>query len=118
MPDPPESLLKWAAFVLGEKASVVSVTGLHDGSSPWRLQVVSPDATTDAFLRTAVDPPRWQGGPIEGWEDEMGRKATDLAYWDALAALNTPADLDALDESFGRTDRRDAFLRAAVDQLV
>ncbi len=333
MPDPAESLLKWAAFALGEKASVVSVTGLHDGSSPWRLQVVSPDATTDAILRTAVDPPRWPGGPmarrklargvaalrvaeqhglaaprliacdldgdeagvpasletllpgnsgwpntptaagwrdagaaiarvhrvplqpqehlplrlwhvgidgfalqrrwatlyqasseadrpqvvaayrkfsgrpddakrilanvrstpllqladevvrhqgrprgeavflhgdvwpgnllwigdrcvglidwkeagvghpgvdlaylrfsaavhhgpdgpalvLEGWEDETGRKATDLAYWDALAALNTPTDLDALDESFGTTDRRDAFLRAAVEQLV
>ena len=357
MPDPPESLLKWAAFALGEEATVASVTGLHDGSSPWRLRVVSPDATTEAILRTSVDPPRrdgpmqrgklatgvaalrvaeqhglaaprliacdldgheagvpasletvlpgnsgwpeapsaagwrdagaaiarvhrvrlqpqehlplrawhvgvdgfalqrrwatlyqaasdderpevvaayrkcvasnlasllaqrtgqevalvdlevfgrpeaaakrmlanvrsspllhfadevvrrherprgepvflhgdvwpgnvlWNGdrcvglidwkeagvghpgvdlaylrlsaavhhgpdGPalvLEGWEDEMGRKATDLAYWDALAALNTPTDLDALDESFGRTDRRDAFLRAAVDQLV
>ena len=61
MADPPESLLKWAAFALGEEATVVSVTGLHDGSSPWRLQVVSPDATTEAILRTAVDPPRWDG---------------------------------------------------------
>ena len=50
MADPPESLLKWAAFALGEEATVVSVTGLHDGSSPWRLQVVSPDATTDPSL--------------------------------------------------------------------
>jgi hypothetical protein len=27
MADPPESLLKWAAFPLGEEATVVSVTG-------------------------------------------------------------------------------------------
>jgi aminoglycoside phosphotransferase (APT) family kinase protein len=64
MADPPESLLRWAAFALGEEASVVSVTGLHDGSSPWRLHVVGPDATTDAILRTAVDPPRWLDGPM------------------------------------------------------
>ena len=61
MADPPESLLKWAAFALGEEATVVSVTGLHHGSSPWRLHAVSPDATTEAILRTAVDPPRWDG---------------------------------------------------------
>src|SRR5687767_6455237 len=63
MADPPESLLTWAASALGEDATVVSVTGLHDGSSPWRLHVVSPDATTDAILRTSFDPPRWPGGP-------------------------------------------------------
>ena len=55
---------------------------------------------------------------LEGWEDEMGRKATDVAYWDAVAALNTRTDLDALDASFGTNERRDDFLRAAVDELV
>jgi len=59
MADPPESLLRWAASALGAEATVESVTGLHDGSSPWRLRVVSPDATTEAILRTSVDPPRW-----------------------------------------------------------
>ena len=55
---------------------------------------------------------------LQGWEDEMGRNASDVAYWDAVAALDTRSDLDALDASFGTTDRRDAFLRAAVDELV
>src|SRR3954447_10782481 len=64
MADPSESLLKWAAFALGEEATVESVTGLHGGSSPWRLHVVSPDATTEAILRTTFDPPRWPGGPM------------------------------------------------------
>jgi fructosamine-3-kinase len=63
MADPPESLLKWAASALGAEATVESVTGLHDGSSPWRLRVVGPAATTEAILRTSFDPPRWQGGP-------------------------------------------------------
>src|SRR2546423_11837025 len=61
MADRPESLLKWAASALGEEATVESVTGLHDGSSPWRLRVVGPDATTEAILRTSFDPPRWPG---------------------------------------------------------
>jgi aminoglycoside phosphotransferase (APT) family kinase protein len=55
---------------------------------------------------------------LEGWQDETGRKATDVAYWDALAALDTPANLDALDASFGTSERRDDFLRAALDQLA
>jgi aminoglycoside phosphotransferase (APT) family kinase protein len=55
---------------------------------------------------------------LEGWEGEMGRKATDVAYWDAHAALNTPANLDALEGSFGTNERRDDFLRAALDQLA
>lgn len=51
----------------------------------------------------------------EGWERERGRAATNLAYWDAVAALHTPADLD--DGEPALTARRDAFLRAALDRL-
>ena len=292
MADPPDSLLKWAAAAHGVDATVASVTGLHDGSSPWRLRVISPGATTEAILRTAFDPPRWPGGPmarhklargaaaltvaeqhglaaprliacdldgheaglpasletvlpgnsgwpktptaagwrdagaaiarvhrvplqpqehlplrsgrlpkslasvstpllqvadevvrrcerprgepvflhgdvwpgnllwigdrcvglidwkeacvgdpvsdlanlryhaalhhgadgavlvLEGWEGEIGRKATDVAYWDVVWALYSRDAVDVLDGSYGTTDRRDAFLRAAVDQLV
>jgi aminoglycoside phosphotransferase (APT) family kinase protein len=62
----------------------------------------------------------------EGWEREAGRPATHVAYWDAVAALNTPAVLDGWPghDDQGRpmdsarvTARRDAFLRAAIDRL-
>jgi aminoglycoside phosphotransferase (APT) family kinase protein len=63
---------------------------------------------------------------LEGWEHEAGRRATHVAYWDAVTALDTPAVLDGWP---GRTDngrpldaaavtaRRDAFLRAAIERL-
>src|SRR5438552_17879788 len=97
MPDPPESLLKWAAFALGEEATVVSVTGLHaaagwdgvvrgSGSSPWRLRVVSPDATTEAILRTLLDPPRWRGGPMARFKLARGAAALRIAEQHGLAA--------------------------------
>lgn len=43
-----------------------------------------------------------------GWQDAMGHPAEALAYWDAVAALNTPTDS-------GRS--RDAFLEAALRGL-
>src|SRR5205823_497488 len=59
---------------------------------------------------------------LQGWEDEIGRKATHVAYWDvvwALYASDAPGDvLTGPDWSHGTTDRRDAFLRAALDQLA
>lgn len=64
---------------------------------------------------------------LDGWQRESGRQATDVPYWDAVAALHTPADLDdwepGFDEQGNRlaapavTARRDAFLRAALDRL-
>ncbi|MGH2368846.1 MAG: phosphotransferase family protein [Chloroflexota bacterium] len=64
---------------------------------------------------------------LDGWQRESGRLATNLAYWDAVAALHTPADLDDWEPRFDEegnqlssaatTARRDAFLRAALDQL-
>jgi len=44
-----------------------------------------------------------------------------VAYWDAVWALYSRDAVDVLtgpDWSHGTTDRRDAFLRAAVDELV
>jgi aminoglycoside phosphotransferase (APT) family kinase protein len=46
-----------------------------------------------------------------GWERASGRRASDVAYWDAVAALNTPTRL--YDET--ATAGRDAFLRAALN---
>lgn len=64
---------------------------------------------------------------LRGWEAETGRPAANLAYWDAVSALNTPTVLwpgiPALDDE-GReldpsepTERRNHFLRTALDQL-
>lgn len=35
---------------------------------------------------------------LDGWERERGRAATDVPYWDAVAALHTPAELDDWEE--------------------
>jgi hypothetical protein len=63
-----------------------------------------------------------------GWQRQAGRAATAVPYWDAVAALNTPtaihdewlpgfaADGSRLDAA-AVTERREAFLRTALDQL-
>jgi aminoglycoside phosphotransferase (APT) family kinase protein len=51
-------------------------------------------------------------GIVEGWEQATGRSATNVAYWDVVAALNTSADLGSV-----ITERRDAFLRDALGRL-
>lgn len=65
---------------------------------------------------------------LEGWQRQAGRAAIAVPYWDAVAALNTPTvihgewlpgfagDGSPLDAA-AVTERRDAFLRIAVDQL-
>jgi aminoglycoside phosphotransferase (APT) family kinase protein len=55
---------------------------------------------------------------LEGWQQATGQEATRIAYWDLVAALNTPADLVRWAPGLpGATERRDAFLRAALDRL-
>lgn len=65
---------------------------------------------------------------LDGWQRESGREATDMPYWDAVAALHTPTDLQdwglpVFDEEGNqlgpgaRTERRDVFLRTALEQL-
>jgi aminoglycoside phosphotransferase (APT) family kinase protein len=66
---------------------------------------------------------------LAGWEAEAGRAASDVAYWDLVAALATPPDMvwfaEAISEQ-GRPDldqetvlrRRDLFLSLALDQLT
>ena len=93
--DAPDSLLRWAAAALGEEATVESVTGLHKGSSPWRLRVVGSDATTEAILRTSYDPPRWPGGPMALQKLATGAAALRVAEQHGLAAPRLIAcDLD------------------------
>jgi aminoglycoside phosphotransferase (APT) family kinase protein len=59
-----------------------------------------------------------------GWEETIGRQADAVAYWDAIAALYTPAELGALPAPTNRTisslevsQRRDAFLLDALNRL-
>jgi aminoglycoside phosphotransferase (APT) family kinase protein len=66
---------------------------------------------------------------LQGWEAEAGRPASDVPYWDAVAALASPPDMGWFPISMaaqGRPDltrevmleRRDAFLRAALRRLT
>jgi aminoglycoside phosphotransferase (APT) family kinase protein len=50
---------------------------------------------------------------LEGWERASGARADDIAYWDAVAALNTPTESYSPDTAH----RRDHFLRLALTQL-
>jgi len=66
---------------------------------------------------------------LTGWQREAGRPAESLAYWDAVAALSTPPDIDwftgAIIGMTGRPDltkellreRRDDFLADALERL-
>ena len=65
---------------------------------------------------------------LEGWQRQAGRAATAVPYWDAVAALNTPtvihgewlpgfADDGSPLDAAAVTERRDGFLRTALEQL-
>lgn len=69
------------------------------------------------------------GHILRGWEAEAGRPASDLSYWDVVAALASPPDMGWFPVSMaaqGRPDltrdvmvkRRDAFLDAALGRLA
>ena len=77
----------------------------------------------------------WCHGPdaaahvLRGWEAEAGRPASDVPYWDAVAALASPPDMGWFPVSMalqGRPDltsevmleRRAAFLGTALSQLA
>jgi Ser/Thr protein kinase RdoA (MazF antagonist) len=68
------------------------------------------------------------GDILRGWEAEAGRPASDVPYWDAVAALASPPDMGWFPESMGAQgrpdltrevmlERRDTFLAAALSQL-
>lgn len=53
---------------------------------------------------------------LSHWRQATGRHIDGLRYWDLTAALNTPADLTRWAPTLSNgTERRDAFLRAALD---
>jgi aminoglycoside phosphotransferase (APT) family kinase protein len=64
----------------------------------------------------------------QGWEEATGRPASDMPYWDVVAALSTPPDMGWFPAAIagqGRPDltqevllrRRDEFLRSALCRL-
>jgi len=74
------------------------------------------------FGRHAAEP------VLAGWEEASGEPAENLAYWDAVAALNQPGDMavfaPVIHDQARRdltaavlTERRDAFLQTALDRL-
>ena len=57
---------------------------------------------------------------LDGWERAAGTTAEDVAYWDAVAALNTPTEMDGwapFVDGPAATARRDAFLVSALKRL-
>jgi aminoglycoside phosphotransferase (APT) family kinase protein len=72
--------------------------------------------------------PAAAGEVLRGWENAAGRPATDVAYWDVVAGLCTPPDMDWFVGAIagqGRADltrevlldRRDRFLADALRRL-
>lgn len=64
---------------------------------------------------------------LRGWQDQAGREAGSVSYWDGVAALNTPTELSGFPgftadgsrlDTAAVTQRRDAFLVTALDGLT
>jgi aminoglycoside phosphotransferase (APT) family kinase protein len=95
----------------------------------WKTAGVSDPGVDLGSLRMQMALQYGQDAPahvLEGWQRQAGRAAVAVPYWDAVAALNTPTvmhgwpgfsdDGSPLDAA-AVTERRDAFLRTALDQL-
>lgn len=64
---------------------------------------------------------------LEGWQEQSGQAPTNMAYWDLVACVYSPAVLDDYESGFddhgreidwtAKTRRRDAFLRDALQRL-
>nr|WP_167217841.1 aminoglycoside phosphotransferase family protein [Kribbella shirazensis] len=54
---------------------------------------------------------------LSGWQQATGRRAEHVAYWDAVAALNTPTTLTDWGTT-NATARRNAFLTQALEHLT
>ena len=105
----------------GELTGVVDWDSAGVGPAGIDLGSLRCDAATSSGPRAA-------DAVLAGYEDVLGRPADDVAYWDVVAALCTPPEVDWFVDAVrdqGRTDldqpillrRRDAFLRAALARL-
>ena len=114
----------WAGNMLWEGDRCVALID-------WKTAGVGDPGVDLGNLRMQVALHYGQDAPahvLEGWEREIGRPATAVPYWDAVAALQTPtvmhepiwpslADDGSPLDAEAVTERRDAFLSAALDQL-
>jgi aminoglycoside phosphotransferase (APT) family kinase protein len=95
----------------------------------WKTAGVGDPGVDLGSLRMQIALQYGQDAPahvLEGWQRQAGRAAVAVPYWDAVAALNTPtvmegwpgfADDGSPLDTAAVTERRDAFLRTALDQL-
>jgi hypothetical protein len=142
---PEAAALGWAAGVTGCRDLAV-VRGLREGGSPWLLRadgrglVLRVDWDDAGAGAPGVDLGSLRCDAaichgieatvhlLSGWEQEAGRAAEDVAYWDVVGALSTPPDIGWFAAAIGdqgRPDldratllrRRDAFLGRALDRL-
>jgi aminoglycoside phosphotransferase (APT) family kinase protein len=105
----------------GALSAVLDWDAAGAGSPGIDLGSVRLDAVLCFGLDTAVE-------VLAGWEEQAGLPASDVPYWDAVAALATPPDMTWVAPVIagqGRPDltgdvlneRRAAFLLAALSQL-
>ena len=91
------------------------------GLIDWKEAGVGDPGVDLANLRFQSAMHHGPDGPVlvlEGWEDEMGRKQPTSPTGTLSLRSTPPRTWTHLDASFGTPDGRDAFLRAAVDELV
>jgi aminoglycoside phosphotransferase (APT) family kinase protein len=112
----------WAGNMLWEADRCVALID-------WKTAGVGDPGVDLGSLRMQMALAYGQEAPshvLDGWQEQAGRTATAVPYWDAVAALNTPTvmegwlafadDGSTLDAS-AITERRDTFLRIALDQM-
>lgn len=82
----------------------------------WKLAGVGSPGVDLGELRKQVAIVYGQEAPkfvLEGWEHATGIRASDIAFWDATAALNTRTEYNGLASAASR----DEFLRRAIAQI-